>query len=199
MVLEQRKILPNCVLPVLYPGLSSFLPPHLPPQWRYSLKPQGFSLHCVNAFALVVICSVSLLLSQQSSERRRRRRNWVNSPELVAVTDSLLLSDSAHSPMFVWFFYFFFPLSIALSVASPMLSPSVLISHHLYPHNRFCSKSAQCPTLLCSFPVFPFKHRWMMPGICCAFLLNGDYLVTIGFYSQKSTLAWFKLFYCYLC
>lgn len=81
-----------------------------------------------------------------------------------------------------------FPLSAALSVASPVLSPSVLISHHLYPHNLFCSKSARCPTLLCSFPVFPFKQRWILPDIRWAFLLNGDCLVAIGFYSQKSTL-----------
>lgn len=138
-------------------------------------------VHCVEAFALIVICSILFLLSQQSSERR----NWVNSPELVAVTDSLLLSDSAHSPMFVWFFHYQSPFPLCFPFAL-LLFWSVIIS--LYPHNLFCCKSVQCPTLLCSFPVFPFKHGWMLPDICCAFLFNCDYEVSIWLNSQTCTL-----------
>lgn len=114
MVLWQRKMLPTSVLPILPPGLPSSLPPHLPPQTSGVQSPP---------------CgSVSLLLSQQSSERRKRR-NWVNSPELVAVTDSLLLSDSAHSPMFVWVFHYRPPFPLP-PLCSPLLFWSLIISIH---------------------------------------------------------------------
>lgn len=80
-----------------------------------------------------------------------------------------------------------FPLSVSFSVVLPLCSPSVLICHQLSIHS-ICFAVNLCSTLLCSFPVFPFKHGWMLPDICCAFFFNCDYDVSIWLYSQKCTL-----------
>lgn len=137
-------------------------------------------VHCVEAFALIVICSILFLLSQQSSERR----NWVNSPELVAVTDSLLLSDSAHSPMFVWFFHYQSPFRWCL----PFALPSVLICHHLSIHTISFAVNLCSALLYCA--LFQISH--LNTGKCCLIFVVHSCLivitVSIWLYSQKCTL-----------
>lgn len=181
--MTQGKIQPNCVLPVLHLWLIVF---HVHP----SACSDHFS-HLTSSslnFWLFFFCSISFLLYRQSSERREGK-NWVNSPELV--TDSLLLSDSAHSPMFVLFSHY---QSLLLRCASPSLSPSVLITHHLFIHTisfalQICAVSYFA--VLCIFSCFhiftPVNVAWYL---LCA-------LVQDTFFSGY--ISGFFFFYCYLC
>lgn len=118
----------NTVLPVLHlwlcVQLRSFLPPHV-----VIVKHRGFSLHCVEAFTLLLIFFQRLLSALSAKLGEEEREELGQQPWACGWFTAL-----------VWFsplphLCVVFPRSgSALPLCLPFAPPSVLISHHLSIH-----------------------------------------------------------------